>query len=463
MTSGLDKKLLIRFLIPIAICAVFWAVCPVNELISAELRNFLTIALWLILCVALDSFRSVFIPSFTAPVLWYVTGTLPITTAYMGWTMEILHVIIGAFFLAAILESTGVLKRIAYWIILRFGGSFKGTYWGLYIACTVIAFITFGNSYVVMAAITYGVVKAFNLGNSKGAALITISALMGTMTTRTFFYSPQTLGMVEAGAGTVIPGFSVSFYAFTLHMLPGVVLSILLVWVFGKMFGIDKVAVSMGKEYFQEEYNKLGPVRSEEIKSGAALFFLLAWLMTSPIHGLSANYGFLIIPLLLFLPGIDIGTSEAIKNINFEMLFFVVACLTIGVGGNALGLGAAVVAYLSPVVSSVGATGAALVTALFGVAVNFLLTPTAMLSALPASITSLALSLGVEPLSLLYPFIISTDLIFLPYEFIPYLIFFSFGTMSMKDFVKYSSVKVVLTLVFMMVIMMPWWKLLGVA
>lgn len=463
MSQGLDKKLLVRFLIPIAICAVFYFVCPVNELISAQLRTFLTISLWLILCVALDSFRSVWVPSFLAPVFWYISGTLPITTAYMGWTMEILHVIIGAFLLAAILESTGVLTRIAYWIILRFGGNFKGTYWGLYVACTVIAFITFGNSYVVMAAITYGIVKAFNLGSSKGAALITISALMGTMTTRTFFYSPQTLGMVEAGARAVIPDFGVTFFQFTIHMLPGVLLSIGLVWLFGKMFGIDKISVSMGKEYFQEEYNKLGPVRSEELKSGLALAILLIWLVTSPIHGLSANYGFLLLPLFFFFPGIDIGTSDAIKHVNFEMLFFVVACLTIGVGGNALGLGAAVVAYLSPIVSSVGGAGAALVTALFGVAVNFLLTPTAMLSALPASITALAVSLGVEPLSLLYPFIISTDLIFLPYEFIPYLIFFSFGTMSMKDFVKYSSVKVVVTLVFMMIIMMPWWKLLGVA
>ena len=247
-----------------------------------------------------------------------------------------------------------------------------------------------------------------------------------------------------------------------IQMAPTIAMCLVILWVYGKLFGLNKVMVETGKDYFVKEYAKLGAVRTEEKKALFVLGLLMAYLITSPIHGLSANYGFLILPLLYFIPGIDIGTAQTIRKIDFSVIFFAASCLGIGIGGNYLGLGKLIVTYLSPVISIAGATGAAYIVMAFGVIINFVLTPTAMMAALPPSIAALAQGLGVTPLSLIYPFKLSCDMIFLPYEYIPYLIFFTFGMVSMKDFIKFSCVKMMINVVFLGLILVPWWRVLGI-
>ena len=461
MSLSVDKKNLLYWAISLAGAGAVMLI-PTNEVFSADLRTFLAIATWMILAVALGIFKSLFVPAFITPVLWYVSGCIPIQYAYSAWTQEILYVIIGAFVLASVLEEVGFLKRLSYWIIMKMGGSFERTYWGMFVACTVVAFITFGNSYIIVATIAYGVCKAFNLGISRASSFIVMSALCGTMSSRTFIYSPQTVGLIEAGIRTVDPSFSLAWYKYMIDMFPSIIMCIIYLLVWAKIFGLKKVAVPMGKEYFQEEYKKLGPVSSAEKKAGLVLGLLMLFLVTTPVHGLSANYGFLLMPLLFFIPGINIGTAQTIKKVDFGTIFFAASCLAIGVGGNYLGLGKVIVTYLGPILSSAGSAGAAYIIMIFGIVVNFVLTPTAMMAALPASISALAASLGVDPLSLVYPFKLSTDLIFLPYEYIPYFIFFSYGVMTMKDFIKFSSVKIVISLVLLAVVFLPWWKIVGV-
>ena len=52
-------------------------------------------------------------------------------------------------------------------------------------------------------------------------------------------------------------------------------------------------------------------------------------------------------------------------------------------------------------------------------------------------------------------------MVFLPYGFVSYLIFFSFGMMTTGQFAKYHAMKNVATVVFFMVVMLPYWRLIG--
>lgn len=69
--------------------------------------------------------------------------------------------------------------------------------------------------------------------------------------------------------------------------------------------------------------------------------------------------------------------------------------------------------------------------------------------------------LGISPESILYTFLFSGDMVFLPYGFVSYLIFFSFGMMTTGQFAKYHAMKNVATVVFFMVVMLPYWRLIG--
>ena len=54
-----------------------------------------------------------------------------------------------------------------------------------------------------------------------------------------------------------------------------------------------------------------------------------------------------------------------------------------------------------------------------------------------------------------------TDMIFMPYEFVPYMIFFSFGFCTMAEFIKLNTIRVGAYFVFFGAIMIPFWMLLG--
>ena len=53
------------------------------------------------------------------------------------------------------------------------------------------------------------------------------------------------------------------------------------------------------------------------------------------------------------------------------------------------------------------------------------------------------------------------DQIIMPYEYALYLIFVSFGLIRLGDFIKLCSVKMVVNLIFVMVILIPYWRLIG--
>ena len=185
-------------------------------------------------------------------------------------------------------------------------------------------------------------------------------------------------------------------------------------------------------------------------------------LFTQSIHKVGMVVIFSLIPLLAFAPGINIGTDKDIKNINFSMGFFVVACLGIGAVATGVGFGNLITQTLSPILAAAGNTFTLVAIWLFGVIANFLLTPIAILAAFSAPVTQIAIDLGINPLGALYVLMNTLDQIVLPYEYVNYLIFFSFGVMSMKDFAKIMGVKMIIGVIFLKTILFGWWNIIGV-
>lgn len=189
---------------------------------------------------------------------------------------------------------------------------------------------------------------------------------------------------------------------------------------------------------------------------------LLVFLLTTSWHKIDMAIGFCLIPILFFMPGINIGTEQNIKDINFSMVFFIVACLGIGAVSSSLGFGSLVSSTLSPLLASSGDKLALVVIWLFGVLANFLLTPLAILAGFSAPITQLAVDLGINPLGALYVLFNTLDQIVLPYEYVNYLMFFSFGVISMKDFIQIMGIKLIIGAAFLALILYPWWHIVGV-
>lgn len=90
------------------------------------------------------------------------------------------------------------------------------------------------------------------------------------------------------------------------------------------------------------------------------------------------------------------------------------------------------------------------------------MTPFALLAALSAPLTQLSINMGINYLPVWYTLYHSTSLFILPYEYVAYLFMFSFGMMKTKDFIKVYSAKSICLVIFILVIAIPYWKLIGI-
>lgn len=71
--------------------------------------------------------------------------------------------IFGGLIFSVILEQCGLLKRIAYWIIYLFGGSFNGAIFGVFFVGIALNIITFCNGWIVACVLVCGLCKSMNL------------------------------------------------------------------------------------------------------------------------------------------------------------------------------------------------------------------------------------------------------------------------------------------------------------
>jgi len=69
--------------------------------------------------------------------------------------------------------------------------------------------------------------------------------------------------------------------------------------------------------------------------------------------------------------------------------------------------------------------------------------------------------LGLSPIPFAYAVSASTEAIIFPYEYVPYLIVFGFGMMSMKDFIKINILRSVVFFGGYLLLLVPYWLLIG--
>lgn len=460
-TKRYNTAYIVKWLITLSITIGIYMI-PTNELFTPALRTFFCITIFIILVVAFDFFNTI-IPAILLPSLYLISNIVPAATAFGGWINTTSWMILGAMILANILDECNLLPRIAYWVILRCGGKFTGIMFGIFLAGVAMNLVTFCQAFILMMVFGYGIVKALKLEPcSIPAALLCFSAMLGGEgAPSSFMYNPGYLALAEAGIQQVVPDFVAVWYEMLIYNGVILVFFLLFLWLLSKFYKTKSIQLAGGKEYFQTQYEGLSPISSKEKKACIVLALLVIYLFTSPWHGFAAAYGFMILPYLLFLPGVDVGTQTAIKKINFSIFFFIAGCLCIGTVGSAVGFGTLISTIATPILSNTSPLVTFLVIIFFGMICNLFMTPYAMMAGLSLPFAQIAVDLGINPMASVMALIISTDMIFMPFEVAPYLLMFGFGMISMKQFIQLNAVKTFLTFVFFAVIMYPLWTILG--
>lgn len=457
-SQTIDKNLLIKWAVVFIAAAAIWFM-PCNEIYSPEVKKFLFVTALGILLVAFELIDLMAV-SMMFPIGYILFGLAPMDSAYGAWLGTTPMVVIGGYMIANVMDRIGLLKRIAYKCILLVGGSYYGLLFGVLIAGCILNTATGGNAWVIMAAFTFGLCKTFDLGKTMDSALIMFVGALSAGASCVFIYTPYFMSILFNSAELAGSTYQPTWIQHFTLMLPYVIFVVLLVLILPRIFKPTKKLP--GKEFYQAEYAKLGKMTKDEYIGTGFMILLIVFMLTGSIHHMELDWAFILIPWLMFVPGVKVADSEDVKNVDFSMVFFCVACLSIGNVSNHLGIGAMVANLLIPILQPLSSTVVVGAIYVIGVVLNFLLTPFAILGGFSEPIAQVAAGLGINPVGALYSLYVGADQVFLPYEYLSYLIFYAFGLMKMTDFIKLAGTKTILATLVVFFIMIPWWGFMGI-
>lgn len=431
---------------------------PETQVLTMQIKGFLAITVFGVEVCAFNLVSNVMI-GICLPLLYMLFDIAPGPVVFEGWTGTLPMVTFGTLLLAVLLEECGLLKRIALFAISKSGGTYKGICFALCFAGLLCSLMTSCCVQYIFAPLAYGVCKTLNMKPSKQSAGIMFAAAMGTITANGIIPYPGFIGVLTAGASTPDDPITLGWLETLKYTWPGVLFLLFYLW-FMLTFLIKEPQLN-AKETFDQQYRDLGPISKNEKKAIVIMAAVLISLLLSQFTGMDTAWPFMLSPWVFFLPGIRIGNESTLKKMNYGMVFLIVAFISIGSVSNYVGLADIVSNVILEHFSSNSVLLVVLLTILLGVLMNFLLTPLGYFSALSGVVGSLFRANGLSVICGLLIFQYTSDMVVLPYENMAYLVYYSFGMISMKDFAGLYAPKMILMPVFICTVMLGYWNLIG--
>lgn len=392
------------------------------------------------------------------PIVYWLLSVAPASVIYSGWAGTIPWVTLGTLLLAVILEETGLLRRIALFAIIESGCTYKGICFALLLAGFGCSLITSCCVQYVFAPLAYGVCRTLKLKPSAAAGVM-LAAAMGTISANGVIPYPGFIGVLSAGASTAESPVQIGWLEALYYLWPGFLFIIFYLWFLLK-FMIPAPQIE-AKEEFIEQYRQMGPVSQAEKKCIAVICVIMAVLFTSNWTHIDTSWPFILAPWIFFLPGIQVADQKMLQKVNFGMVFLIAAFVSVGSAAGYVGMDRMAENLLLPLFENAGLHMAIVLTYLFGVLMNFLLTPLGYFAAFSGVIGSLYRGMGLEVMLGLFVFQYTSDAVVLPYENMAYLVYFSFAMFGIKDFAKLYALKIPLQLLFINTVMVLWWQIAG--
>ena len=455
-----SRAYMIKWAVTIILSLIFFLI-PEQGFYTTTVRNFFVITVFSLSVMAFEFFPVVVMAALM-PMLWALFGVCTASVAMGPWMGSTMPMVLGMFVMVASLEACGLLKRLAFYLMSKIDGSYVKICFAVFFVSVIIGFLTLGVAYPIMAAICAGLCYALDIQKTKAGAGIALAGMLGACSSHAFTFTSQGMGVIRGMAGDMLAGINIDLFSVFFHNWPMVLVCCIILFIATKWYKPEKQFNS--SEYFKNELAKMGTIKKSEKSNLAMLLIIIAFICTSRFHGLDMNYALAIVPFFMFLPGVDGADEEALKNVNWQMVFFVGSCMAIGTVANSLGLGDVLGKICLDVFENVGGNIFAIFTVTFGLifVMNFLMTPMAIWSLLTVPLLTAAETLGFNLLPFVYALISCSEAIILPYEYVPYLLFYGMGIITMGDFVKLNILRSIIFFGGYLAILIPYWMLIGI-
>ncbi|WP_343250257.1 SLC13 family permease [Diplocloster hominis] len=449
---------ILKWVISLGVPLLIFLLVPTTEVVTLQMKGFMAITLWAILVWVMDLIQ-VYIAGILLNLFYILFGIAGADVVFSPWTGSIIWLILGGLIIAVVFDKSGLMKRMAYFCIRKTGGSYKGIVIGMAVAGIIAALLVpnITGRVTIFCAISFGICKAMDLkpGTKTGIGIMFAGFNAGIGPRWVWMSGDDNIMIIAQHLKNA--GIEVTWMQ---HLISNALPALLwLVVSTGLILILFKQDVQFSsKDHLEKEAKSLGTMQLREKKMLVIIALVLLGMLFTKID---PGWLFMLGAAACFLPGIHISPIEDLQATNFPIIIFTASCMAIGSVSNAVGFSSMIGDMTLPLLGGANNFGMILVAYAFGVIFNMFMTPMAATAALVPSIIEIAGKLGLSAVGASYGFVWGVQQLFFPYEWVLFLILFSYGMFDNKTTLKWGSIRFVLATVFLCIIIIPFWMLTG--
>jgi DASS family divalent anion:Na+ symporter len=375
---------------------------PPAELTSASMLG-LGIFVWAIvwmMCEVLQDYAM----GILLMASWVISGAVSFNVAFSPFAGQTFWLVIGGIGLGFAATHTGIMKRLALFLMTKFPVSFKGQTLALLVSGTFITPLVPSNisKVAMMAPLSKSI--SDNMGykpKSEEAGGIFAAMFVGTSIIYPMFMSSGFMCYVLKGLLPEPFKSEMNWTFWLVNAAPwGITVLILSYFAIQFLYRQSSNTTRISTSIAKEELKALGPMRRNEAITGVVIVLSFLLWMTESLHGISATL--VSLPALAFLLGVNIVDRKAFKaGMPWDAILFVGFTFTIGSVFKALNIETWVAKacgpYIEPLMGGNIFIFLAVLAAFISAIRLFLVGQTAVLTIFTIFLTPFALKVGLNP------------------------------------------------------------------
>jgi anion transporter len=265
--------------------------------------------------------------------LFWALGLVNFSVAFSGFASSPPWFIFGVLLMGQAASSSGLTKRIGFIVMRRVGVAPTRLLFGVIVLVWVLSFfIPSPNALLAtLAPLVIGIIATLGVGPQSNLA----KGLFVSLT-----YMSNHVGKLLLGAGGTAmaygliearTGIHVWWSQWLVAFLPASVLTVVACYLTVRwLYPCETLLLSGGQQSLQEVFPELGPWTRDEKKALGWMLLAIALWGTDFMHHIDPAVIALGVGLCLTLPHIGLLDAQALKQMNFLLIFFIAGAMSMG-------------------------------------------------------------------------------------------------------------------------------------
>ncbi|MBQ7895734.1 MAG: anion permease, partial [Oscillospiraceae bacterium] len=371
--------------------------------------------------------------------------------------------VIAAFLIAGAVSKSGLARRIAYYIASRTMKCYRSMVLVIAVLQILLGIIipnVFARSFIIFAIVKE--VCAANDVNKRDTTVLGFCVF--AMST----FAGLTILTAETSLNTMLLSFlgtNVSWMGWLWEFgLPNMLITIILALVFSFVFR-PSGEVKVNRELLKEKAKELGKLTKDETKILVWMVILIIFWVTDSFHGIDTTWGTLLAAGLMAVPKVGVLEPKALTEVPIGMLMYITGAMAIGSVGGATGMNSWIASVLLPSSLSNNLILVVLFITLISMVAHVVVgsAMTGMAILVPALLAfNSAQGYGYPPQ--LIGYIVYEALVIhwmLSFHSVPLTVGLEPAGYTDKYVLKFGTVLIPCTFILPIIVLIPWWKLIG--